>query len=186
MARAEESEFKCSQVIFLCAALRERVTELEAKVKKSKSVRKYRAHSNSRSRRPTGTCTAVAHDPGIREFDSIYMTVPPSMPRLIDVPLPPSSSPSNDSSLYINHQECPPIPLASADSGSCYPTDPDPESNTHDTHAQTSDLIVLTAPPSLPSSPRLLDVSLPQSSSLMAKTERANTRFATVIARVYE
>ncbi|KAF8502908.1 hypothetical protein F5888DRAFT_1123729 [Russula emetica] len=148
MARAEESEFKCSQVIFLCAALRERVTELEAKVKKSKSVRKYRAHSNSRSRRPTDACTdlgAVAHDPGIREFDSIYMTVPPSMPRLID--------------------ECPPIPLASADSGSCYPTDPDPESNTHDTHAQTFDSIVLTAPPSLPSSPRLLDVSLPQSSS---------------------
>jgi hypothetical protein len=142
MARAEESEFKSSQATLLCTALRERVTELEAKVKKLKSAREYRAHSNSRSRRPTGTCTgmlapdlrrlvclyiralsdleAVAHDPGIREFDSIYMTVPSSMPRLLDLPLPPSS-PSNDSSLYLSHKDCPTIPLASADPGSCYP-----------------------------------------------------------------
>jgi len=145
MARAEESQLKCSQVTLLCAALRERVTELEAKVKNLKSARKYRAHSNSRSRRPTATCTgmlapdlrclvrlyiravldleAVAHDPEIREFDSIYMTVPPSMPCLLDLPLPPSSSPSNDSSLYSNNQECSAIPLASADSGSRCPTD---------------------------------------------------------------
>jgi hypothetical protein len=145
IARAEESQFNYSQVTFLCAALRERVTELEAKVKKLKSGRKYRAQSNSRSRRPTSTCTgmlaldlrclvclyipalsdleAVAHDPGIREFDSIYMTVPPSMPRLLDLPLPPSSSPSNDSSLYLSNQECPTIPFASADSGSCRPID---------------------------------------------------------------
>jgi chromosome segregation ATPase len=59
MARAEESELKCSQATFLCAALRERVTELEAKVRKLKSARKNRAHSNSRSRRPTGTCTGM-------------------------------------------------------------------------------------------------------------------------------
>ena len=32
---AEQSQFRCSQLTFLCAALRERVTELEAKVKKS-------------------------------------------------------------------------------------------------------------------------------------------------------
>jgi chromosome segregation ATPase len=55
MAKAEESEFKCSQVTLLCAALRERVTELEAKVEKLKSARKYRTHFNSHSRRPTGT-----------------------------------------------------------------------------------------------------------------------------------
>jgi hypothetical protein len=141
MARAEESR---SQATFLCASLRERVTELEAEVKKLKSARKYRAQSNSRSRRPTSTSTgmlapdsrcfvflyiralsdleAVGHEPGIRESDSIYMTVPPSMPRLLDLPLPPSSSPSNDSSLYLSHQEYSTIPPASADSGSCCPT----------------------------------------------------------------
>jgi hypothetical protein len=146
MARAEDSELKCSQVTLLCAALRERVTELEAEVKKLKSAREYRAHSNSRSRRPTRTCIgmltpdlrclaclyirapsdleAVAHDPGILEFDSIYMIVPPSMPRLLDLPLPPSSSPSNDSSLYLSHQESSTIPLAPADSGSRCPTNP--------------------------------------------------------------
>ena len=60
MARTEESEFKCSQATLLCAALRERVTELEAKVKKLKSARKYRVHSNSPSPcRPTGTCTGM-------------------------------------------------------------------------------------------------------------------------------
>jgi hypothetical protein len=144
MARAEESQFRWSQVTFLCAALRERVTELESKVKKLKSARKHRAHSNSHSHRLTGTCTgmraldlrclvclyiralsdleAVAHDPGLREFSSIHMTVPPSMPRLLDLPLPPSSSPSNDSSLYLSNQECSTIPLASGDSGSCCPT----------------------------------------------------------------
>ncbi len=144
MARAEESQLKCSQVTFLCAALREHVTELEAKVKKLKSTWEYRAHSNSRSHRPTGTCTGIlapdllclvclyiralsdleafAHDPGILEVNSIYMIVPPSMPRLLDLPLPPSSSPSNDSSLYLSNQECSTIPLASVDSGTCCPT----------------------------------------------------------------
>ena len=59
MARVDESQLKCSQVTFICAALRERVTELESKVKKLKSTREYRAHSNSRSRRPTDTCTGM-------------------------------------------------------------------------------------------------------------------------------
>jgi hypothetical protein len=58
-ARAEESQFKCSQATFLCVALRERVTELEAEVKTLKSAKKYRAHSDSRSHRPTGTCTGM-------------------------------------------------------------------------------------------------------------------------------
>ena len=59
MARVEESQLKCSQVTFLCAALREHVTELEAKVKELKSTRGYRAHSKSRSRRSEGTCTGI-------------------------------------------------------------------------------------------------------------------------------
>ena len=145
MARAEESQLKCSQATFLCAALQERVTELEAKVKKLKSARKYRVHPNSPSpSRPTGsTCTGmfapdlyclvclyirassdletVAHDPGPRDPDSFYMTVPASMPCLLDLPLPPSS-PSNDSSLYLSHQECSTVPLAFANPGSCCPT----------------------------------------------------------------
>ena len=209
MARAEESQFKCSQVTFLCATLRERVTELEAKVNKLKSARKYRAHSNSRSRRPTGTCTgmlapdlrclvylyvralsdleAVAHDPEFREFDSINMIVPPSMPRLLDLSLPPSSSPSNDSSLYLNQPECSTIPLVSADTGLCCPTETgmfatpffpgvaclstvpyrirtpsDPEANTGYTDAHTFDSIFMTTPPSLP---RLPDISALSSSS---------------------
>jgi hypothetical protein len=144
MARAEESQFKCSQVTLLCAALRERVAELEARIKKLKSARKHRAHSNSHLPRSTGVCKGklvvdvrclvclyiwalsdldsegIAHDP---EFDSIYMTVPPSMPRLLDLPLPPSSSPSNDSSLFLSYQGCSTIPPACADSGSCCPID---------------------------------------------------------------
>ena len=58
-ARADESQLKCSQVTLLCAALRERVTELEAKVKKLKSAREYRARSSSRSRRPTSSSTGM-------------------------------------------------------------------------------------------------------------------------------
>ena len=116
-----------------------------ARIKKLKSARKYRAHSNSRSCRLTGKrrsmltpdlrChvffyirapsdqEAVAHDPEVREFDSIYMTVPTSTPRLLDLPLPPSSSPSDDSSLYLGHQECYTIPLVSSESDLCRLTD---------------------------------------------------------------
>ena len=202
-ARAEESELKCSRVTFLCTALQERVAELEAEVKKLKSARKYRAHSNSRSRRPTGTRTgmlvpdlrclvclyiralsdlkAVAHDPGILEFDSIFMTVPPSMSRLLDLPLPPSS-PSNDSSTLFK----PPgkfhntnclcrfrFALSYKSRYACAHFTPvshahifkrlsDPEASTHDTDAHTFDSIFLTTPPSLPCLP---DFSLPPSSS---------------------
>jgi chromosome segregation ATPase len=114
-ARAEESQFKCSQATLLCTTLQERVTELEAKVKKLKA-RGYRRALSDRE--------AVVHDPGIQESDSIYMTVPPSMPCLLDLPLPPSSSPSNDSSLYLSHHEYSTIPFASTNSGSgsCCPT----------------------------------------------------------------
>ena len=66
---------------------------------------------------------AVEHDPEIREPDSIYMTVPPSMPRLLDLPLPPSSSPSKDSSLYLSNQESSALPLAPVYPGSRFPTD---------------------------------------------------------------
>ena len=58
-ARAERSQFKYSQATFLCVALQERATELEAEVKTLKNTRKYRAHSDSRSHRATGTCTGM-------------------------------------------------------------------------------------------------------------------------------
>lgn len=60
VARAEESQFKCSQTTLLCTALQERVTELEAKVKKLKSTREYRTYSNSRSHHSTVTSTGMA------------------------------------------------------------------------------------------------------------------------------
>jgi hypothetical protein len=71
-ARANESQFKCSQYkSHLYAQLR--ITDLETKVKKLMSARKYRCILQC-SHRPAGTCMyiralsdieAVAHDPGI-------------------------------------------------------------------------------------------------------------------------
>ncbi len=65
MARAEASQFKSSQATLLCTALQERVTELEAKVKELKSARKDQRRTNSRSGRPTNTCTGM-HAPDLR------------------------------------------------------------------------------------------------------------------------
>ena len=126
----------------------------------------------------------IPHGPGIQGFDSIYITVPPSMPHLLESSLPPSSPPSqaNDSSLYLSYWKCSTKPLASADSGSFSPTDTgmlapislrshmficirtqtDPGGNTHDTDAPSFDSIFMTIPPSMPC---LLDLSLPPSSS---------------------
>jgi chromosome segregation ATPase len=59
LAEAEASQFRCSQVSFLSAALQERVTELEAEIKKLKSTQKYSAipaaNTDSRLSRPTDT-----------------------------------------------------------------------------------------------------------------------------------
>ena len=49
MAEAEESRFKCSQVKSLCAALHERVTELETEVKKLRYSTAAHAHTGLRS-----------------------------------------------------------------------------------------------------------------------------------------
>ena len=59
-AESEESQFKYSQVKVLCAALQERVTDIEAK---------------------------------LQHPDSIYMTIPPLLPRILDFSLPTSLSP---------------------------------------------------------------------------------------------
>ena len=59
-AESEESQFRCSQVMFLCAALQDRVTELEAKVKKLKTTP---VRTDSESRCPTGTDTGMCAHP---------------------------------------------------------------------------------------------------------------------------
>ena len=74
-AKSEVSQFRCSQVTFLCAALQERVAGLEAKVKKSKTSTSIMAgyfnlkdpaitpvHANS-ERCPTGTGTGMCAHP---------------------------------------------------------------------------------------------------------------------------
>jgi chromosome segregation ATPase len=81
-AESEESQFRCSQVTFLCAALQERVTELEAKVNmlkypavppihtggvdgcyRNRNEIRNRTDSESRSRCPTGTGTGMCAHP---------------------------------------------------------------------------------------------------------------------------
>jgi hypothetical protein len=103
---------------------------------------------------------AVAHDPGIRDFDTIYMTVPPSMPRLLDIPFPPSSSPCCPTNTGML---APILPLAC----SYIRTPSDPEAITHDTDTQTFDSIFMTVPPCLPC---LVDLSSPPSSSQSSST----------------
>jgi hypothetical protein len=64
-AEWEESQFRCSQVTLLCTALQERVTELEAKVKKLKypAITPIHTDSESRSCCPTGTGTGMCAHP---------------------------------------------------------------------------------------------------------------------------
>jgi hypothetical protein len=134
-AEWEESQFRCSQVTFLCAALQERETELEAKVKKLKGPAITPIHTGSESRPccPTGTGTgtgmcarpiytpscklmyfqapsnveAITDELKLQDSDSIYMTIPPLLPWILDFSLPTSSSPftSSSSSLYLSPQK---------------------------------------------------------------------------------
>ncbi len=111
MLKAEASEFRCSQARFLCAALQERVTELEAEIKKLKcpAITPVPARSFCPSPTDTGTgmCArpnsrrpvCIDTEPMARNFDSIYMTVPSGLPNLLESSLPPSS-PSRSSSRY--------------------------------------------------------------------------------------
>ena len=203
-ARAEESELKCSQARLLCAALQERVTELEEQVVKLKSAPKHiaitEAHTKSRSLCPavshTGTnaptlrgreCSCISlpldpegttHNPDIQDSasDSIYMTVSPSVPRLLDLSLPPSL-PSSDS-FYSIHQKCSATLHDSAHSrlfrarragmlASVLPRFPiliylAPSDSEPITHNADVDSIHMTFPSSLPC---ILDFSLPPSPS---------------------
>ena len=71
LARAEESELKCSQAKFLCVALQERVTELEEQVERMKSAPKHPAitatHTKCCSFYPTVTHTGT-HAPTLRRL----------------------------------------------------------------------------------------------------------------------
>ncbi len=112
MAEAVESRFRCSQVTFLCAALQERVTDLEGKVKKLKYPTTRPVHTDSaRSCCPTDTGPGLCVRPiyavlyahvYFQGSDSIWMTVPPLVPNLLDSSLPPTPS----SSLYFSPQKC--------------------------------------------------------------------------------
>jgi len=121
---AETSQFKCSQITFLSVALQERVTELEAELKMLKSTPKHSAlssaHDDTSGATDTGGCASqfapthplipsgfetITNNADLHVSDSIYMTVPPSLPCLLDLSLPPSSSQYSDSSLYFSHQK---------------------------------------------------------------------------------
>ncbi|KAI0247774.1 hypothetical protein BJV78DRAFT_1242493 [Lactifluus subvellereus] len=102
---AEATQFRCSQVTFLSAALRERIMDLEAEVKTLKRAQS----TNSRLICPGDTdLEAIMHRADIPTLDSIYMTIPSSLSFLLDSSLPPSSSQSSDTSLYIYHRETSP------------------------------------------------------------------------------
>src|SRR5260370_21350600 len=58
IVKAEASEFRCSQARFLCAALQERVTDLEAEIKKPTSPSITPLPTAPRSFSPTPTATA--------------------------------------------------------------------------------------------------------------------------------
>ncbi|KAI0247415.1 hypothetical protein BJV78DRAFT_1245566 [Lactifluus subvellereus] len=111
--KAEATQFRCSQVTFLSAALRERITDLEAKVKTLKHAQSCPettpASTNSRLICPGDIdLEAITHRADIPTLDSIYMTIPSSLSFLLDSPLPPSSSQSSDTSLYRYHREASP------------------------------------------------------------------------------
>ena len=70
-------------------------------------------------------CLSLPLDPGgttrypdIQDSDSIYMTISPSDPRLLDLSLPPSL-PSSDS-FYSSYQQCRAVPPANTDSRSLH------------------------------------------------------------------
>ncbi|KAI0247768.1 hypothetical protein BJV78DRAFT_890530 [Lactifluus subvellereus] len=110
---AEATQFRCSQVTFLSAALRERIMDLEAEVKTLKRAQRRPettpASTNSRLICPGDTdFEAIMHRADIPTLDSIYMTIPSSLSFLLDSSLPPSSSQSSDTSLYIYHREASP------------------------------------------------------------------------------
>ena len=99
-AEWEESQFRCSQVTFLCTALQERVTELEEAKAKCPVI-------TPDTDIGTGMCAlpdlrylissffqappvleAITHEPMLQVSDSIYMTIPPQMPNIMDFSLP--------------------------------------------------------------------------------------------------
>jgi len=122
MVEAEASQFKCSQITFLAAALQERVDELEGEVKLLKGTRDYLAPTVAPSPSLFVTDTGIVSPPSTQScalildfeaispnanfIDSTDITVPSSLTRLLDLSLPQSSSLSNDDSLYFGQHGC--------------------------------------------------------------------------------
>ncbi|KAI0262480.1 hypothetical protein BC834DRAFT_1043456 [Gloeopeniophorella convolvens] len=109
----EALEFKCSQAALFSAALRERVIELEAEVETLACKKKRTDLSASPSREPTASIaprthlafskihladTVTKYNTDAQSQHSTYLHASPSLPQLLDLPLPRPSSSSN-----INH-----------------------------------------------------------------------------------
>jgi len=119
MVEVEASTFKCSQFIFLSAALQERVDELEGEVKLLKGTRDYPALTVASSPSLFVMDTGMVSPPSTQAYtlisdfgdilrnadskiNSISITVPSSLPHLPHVSLPNSSSSSISHSLGIS------------------------------------------------------------------------------------
>ena len=122
MAEVEASQFKCSQFMFLSAALQERVGDLEGQLKLLKDTRDNPPPKVTLSPSFLVTDTGTVFPPFtqartlisdfedvLRDADStpdnsIYIAIPPSLPYLLHLSLPHSSSRSSDD--YFDQHGC--------------------------------------------------------------------------------
>ncbi|KAI9510003.1 hypothetical protein F5148DRAFT_1366837, partial [Russula earlei] len=120
LSEAEASQFACSQITLLSTALQERVNELEDEVKKLKSRPKH-STTPTVHRDSTSSCTAdsaiTSNNADLQVVDSLYMTVPSSLSRLLDLSLPPALSEFCHSSLYLCQRDGSTIVPACVNSG---------------------------------------------------------------------
>src|SRR5258708_39179506 len=111
MLKAEASEFRCTKARFLCVALQERVTELEAEIKKLKCPAITPVPARSFCPSPTDTGTGMCARPNLRRlvcsyiffqapldmdsmagiFDSFFLLAPSGLLTFLKSSLQPSS-----------------------------------------------------------------------------------------------
>ena len=177
----EASQFKCSQFMFLSAALQDRVNELERVVKLLKGTQDYPAPTVAASPSLVVTDTGMVFSPstqactlisdfedilcnaGSQTIDSAYIAVPSSLPYLPDLSLPDSTT---TSARIGSHLSLPRV-LTDTGMGTLGSTlsrifTSDFEALSPNAKSRSFDSIYITISPSLP---YLLDLSLPHSSS---------------------